>query len=116
MRRRRLSGWREAYGLAGSDGREPAAIRLNYGVQRSENGGTAARAVAMLPLITGSWKQRGGGLLLSTSGSFPFELRGAADAGADAGESAGAARAGGEYEPSWGGVDGAGQRCEGHRR
>ena len=51
---------------------KPAAIRVNYGVQRSENGGTAARSVAMLPLITGSWKQRGGGLLLSTSGSFPF--------------------------------------------
>ena len=26
----------------------------------------------MLPLVIGSWKQRGGGLLLSTSGSFPF--------------------------------------------
>ena len=51
---------------------KPAAIRLNYGIQRSENGGTAARAVCMLPLITGSWKQRGGGLVLSTSGSFPF--------------------------------------------
>ena len=61
-----------AYGSAGREGRGAAAIRLNYGVQRSENGGTAARAVAMLPLITGSWKQRGGGLLLSTSGSFPF--------------------------------------------
>ena len=51
---------------------KPAAIRLNYGIQRSENGGTAARAVCMLPLITGSWKRRGGGLQLSTSGSFPF--------------------------------------------
>ena len=61
-----------AYGLAGRDGRGPAVIRLNYGVQRAENGGTAARAVAMLPLITGSWKQRGGGLLLSMSGAFPF--------------------------------------------
>jgi anaerobic selenocysteine-containing dehydrogenase len=61
-----------AYGLAGKDGRGPAVIRMNYGIQRSENGGTAARAVAMLPLITGSWKQRGGGMLLSTSGSFPF--------------------------------------------
>ncbi len=50
----------------------PAVIRVNYGVQRAENGGTAARAVCMLPLITGSWKQRGGGLLLSVSGSFPF--------------------------------------------
>jgi len=61
-----------AYAAAGRDGRAPAVIRMNYGIQRSENGGTAARAVAMLPLITGSWKQRGGGLLLSTSGSFPF--------------------------------------------
>jgi anaerobic selenocysteine-containing dehydrogenase len=62
----------KAYGLAGRDGRSAAAIRVNYGIQRSENGGTAVRAVAMLPLITGSWKQRGGGLLMSVSGSFPF--------------------------------------------
>jgi len=61
-----------AYGQAGKDGRGPAVIRVNYGIQRSENGGTAARAVMMLPLITGSWKQRGGGMQLSTSGSFPF--------------------------------------------
>ena len=61
-----------AYGRAGRDNRRPAAIRLNYGIQRGENGGTAARAVAMLPLITGSWKERGGGLLLSASGAFPF--------------------------------------------
>ena len=62
-----------AYGRAGRDGRAPAAIRLNYGIQRGENGGTAARAVAMLPLITGSWSQHGGGLLLSTSAAFPFD-------------------------------------------
>ncbi len=62
----------QAYGQAGREGRSPAVIRLNYGVQRSENGGTAARAVAMLPLITGSWQHRGGGLLLSNSGAFPF--------------------------------------------
>jgi anaerobic selenocysteine-containing dehydrogenase len=61
-----------AYGRAGRNGAAPAAIRLNYGIQRSENGGTAARTVAMLPLITGSWRQRGGGLLLSASGAFPF--------------------------------------------
>jgi len=62
----------QAYGQAGKNGRGPAVIRVNYGIQRSENGGTAARVVAMLPLLTGSWKQRGGGLLLSTSGAFPF--------------------------------------------
>ncbi|HMH15562.1 MAG TPA: molybdopterin-dependent oxidoreductase [Edaphobacter sp.] len=61
-----------AYAGAGRNGSKPAAIRLNYGIQRSENGGTAARAVCMLPLLTGCWKYKGGGLQLSTSGSFPF--------------------------------------------
>ncbi|MFL6426786.1 MAG: molybdopterin-dependent oxidoreductase [Acidobacteriaceae bacterium] len=51
---------------------QPAVIRLNYGIQRCENGGTAARAVAMLPLLTGAWKHLGGGLQLSTSGAFHF--------------------------------------------
>jgi anaerobic selenocysteine-containing dehydrogenase len=47
----------------------PAVIRLNYGVQRSENGGTASRVISMLPIVTGSWKEIGGGLQLSTSGA-----------------------------------------------
>jgi len=47
----------------------PAVIRMNYGVQRSENGGTAARVISMLPIITGSWKEIGGGFQLSTSGA-----------------------------------------------
>ena len=50
----------------------PAAIRVNYGVQRSQNGGMAVRAIAMLPCITGSWKEEGGGLQLSTSQTFPL--------------------------------------------
>lgn len=53
----------------------PAAIRLNYGIQRSENGGASVRAVAILPLLTGAWKHRGGGLQLSTSGAFPFNSK-----------------------------------------
>src|SRR6202021_2651610 len=62
-----------SYATAGrSNGKGPAVIRLNYGIQRSEFGGTAARAVCMLPLLTGAWKYKGGGLQLSTSGSFPF--------------------------------------------
>lgn len=48
----------------------PAVIRLNYGVQRSEGGGMATRAITMLPCITGSWKEVGGGLQLSTSGAY----------------------------------------------
>ena len=53
----------------------PAAIRLNYGLQRCENGGTATRAVAMLPALTGAWKHRGGGGSLSTSGAFQWNKR-----------------------------------------
>jgi anaerobic selenocysteine-containing dehydrogenase len=48
----------------------PAVIRLNYGIQRGENGGMATRAVAMLPVLTGSWKEVGGGLQMSLSGAF----------------------------------------------
>jgi anaerobic selenocysteine-containing dehydrogenase len=48
----------------------PAVIRVNYGVQRSEGGGMAMRAITMLPCITGSWKEVGGGLQLSTSGGW----------------------------------------------
>src|SRR5271167_2159927 len=45
----------------------PSVIRLNYGVQRSERGGMATRAIVMLPCITGSWKEVGGGLQMSVS-------------------------------------------------
>ena len=48
----------------------PAAIRLNYGLQRSERGGMAVRTIAMLPAITGAWREAGGGLQLSTGGAF----------------------------------------------
>ncbi|HTW79121.1 MAG TPA: molybdopterin-dependent oxidoreductase [Terracidiphilus sp.] len=53
----------------------PAAIRMNYGLQRCENGGTAMRAIAMLPALTGAWKHRGGGGALSTSGAFAWNKR-----------------------------------------
>jgi anaerobic selenocysteine-containing dehydrogenase len=47
---------------------KPAAIRLNYGVQRSRGGGNAVRAVACLPALTGAWRHRAGGVVLSASG------------------------------------------------
>ena len=50
----------------------PAVLRLNYGVQRQENGGAAVRAICMLPALTGTWKCRGGGAVLSTSGAFTW--------------------------------------------
>ena len=49
---------------------QPAAIRLNYGMQRVRGGGSAARLIALLPCLTGAWRHRAGGLLLSSSGWF----------------------------------------------
>src|ERR1700728_4022849 len=54
----------------------PAAIRLNYGIQRSERGGAATRAIAALPALVGSWREVGGGLQLSTSQAFRFNKAG----------------------------------------
>lgn len=51
---------------------KPSVIRLNYGVQRSERGGSAVRAIAMLPVVTGAWRHIGGGMQLSTSQAFNF--------------------------------------------
>lgn len=48
-----------------------AAIRLNYGMQRVRGGGNAVRAIACLPSLTGAWRERAGGLLLSSSGWTP---------------------------------------------
>ena len=50
---------------------QPAAIRLNYGMQRVRGGGNATRAVACLPALIGAWRHRAGGLLMSSSGQFP---------------------------------------------
>ena len=51
----------------------PAAIRLNYGMQRVRGGGNATRAVACLPALVGAWRHPGGGLLMSSSGHFPVQ-------------------------------------------
>jgi anaerobic selenocysteine-containing dehydrogenase len=48
----------------------PAAIRLNYGMQRVRGGGNAVRAVLCLPALIGAWRHRAGGVLLSASGHF----------------------------------------------
>ncbi|RYF79406.1 MAG: molybdopterin oxidoreductase family protein, partial [Comamonadaceae bacterium] len=58
----------QAYGTT-----KPAAIRLNYGMQRVRGGGNAARAIACLPALVGAWRHRAGGLLLSSSGQFPVD-------------------------------------------
>jgi len=48
----------------------PAAIRLNYGMQRVRGGGNAVRLIALLPCLVGAWRHRAGGMLLSSSGWF----------------------------------------------
>ena len=61
----------EVRGLARDYGTtRPAAIRLNYGMQRVRGGGNAVRLIAILPCLVGAWRHRAGGLLLSASGWF----------------------------------------------
>jgi anaerobic selenocysteine-containing dehydrogenase len=47
-------------------GTRPAAIRLNYGMQRHAGGGMAVRTITCLPALTGHWRDAAGGVLLST--------------------------------------------------
>ncbi|HEY8346628.1 MAG TPA: molybdopterin oxidoreductase family protein [Symbiobacteriaceae bacterium] len=48
----------------------PAVLRVGYGLQRHTNGGSVIRALCMLPALTGHWRDRGGGFLLSQSGAY----------------------------------------------
>ena len=48
----------------------PAAIRVNYGMQRHYGGGMAMRNITCLPALVGAWRERGGGIQLSTSGQL----------------------------------------------
>ena len=49
---------------------QPATIRVNYGLNRCAGGGSAMRAIACLPALTGHWRHPAGGVLLSTSGTY----------------------------------------------
>jgi anaerobic selenocysteine-containing dehydrogenase len=53
----------------------PAAIRINYGLQRHRGGGMAVRTIACLPALIGAWRDWAGGILLSTSGNFPLNYQ-----------------------------------------
>lgn len=48
-------------------------IRFGYGMTRSRNGAVALHAASCLPAVTGAWRHRGGGALLSTSDVFRLE-------------------------------------------
>ena len=51
----------------------PAAIRLNYGMQRHAGGGIAARTIACLPALVGAWREPAGGIVLSTNDFYNFD-------------------------------------------
>ena len=48
----------------------PTYIRVGYGMTRHETGGTNLRAVTLISALTGDWRHKGGGCVLSTSGAF----------------------------------------------
>ncbi len=49
----------------------PSLIRVLIGLEHQANGGSGFRAIAMLPALTGAWKQFGGGLM-----HYTYELFG----------------------------------------
>jgi anaerobic selenocysteine-containing dehydrogenase len=51
----------------------PAAIRVNYGLQRHAGGGMAIRTIACLPALVGAWREAAGGVVLSTSDFYSFD-------------------------------------------
>jgi anaerobic selenocysteine-containing dehydrogenase len=53
----------------------PSFIRLNYGLQRHRGGGSAVRAISILPALTGTWNDVGGGCQLSSSGTFSLNSK-----------------------------------------
>ena len=64
----------EVVQLARDYGRvRPAAIRLNYGMQRHAGGGIAARTIACLPALVGAWRETAGGIVLSTADFYRFD-------------------------------------------
>ncbi|HUQ24886.1 MAG TPA: molybdopterin oxidoreductase family protein [Burkholderiales bacterium] len=52
---------------------KPAAIRLNYGMQRHAGGGIAARTIACLPALVGAWREVAGGIVLTTADFYGFD-------------------------------------------
>jgi anaerobic selenocysteine-containing dehydrogenase len=51
----------------------PSAIRVNYGLNRSAGGGNAVRLITCLPALVGDWRYVGGGIQLSSSGTYPVQ-------------------------------------------
>jgi anaerobic selenocysteine-containing dehydrogenase len=51
----------------------PAAIRVNYGLQRHAGGGMAVRTIACLPALVGAWREAAGGVVLTTGDFYTLD-------------------------------------------
>ena len=51
----------------------PAAIRVNYGLQRHAGGGMAVRTIACLPALVGAWRHAAGGVVLTTADFYALD-------------------------------------------
>ena len=51
---------------------QPVLMKLGYSMQRVRGGGNAVRAAIAIPTVLGAWRHQAGGLIMSTSGFFPF--------------------------------------------
>ena len=74
------TGFASYRGIEASLDASPATIRRDLArleeqglIVRVHGGANAVRAVACLPALTGAWRHRAGGVLLSSSGSFPVD-------------------------------------------
>src|ERR1700694_661821 len=54
-------------------GIRPAAIRLNYGMQRHSGGGIAARTIACPPALGGAWRGAAGGIVLTHAAFYRLD-------------------------------------------
>jgi anaerobic selenocysteine-containing dehydrogenase len=54
---------------------KPAAIRVNYGLQRHAGGGMAVRNIACLPALVGAWRDAAGGVALTTGDFYALDHR-----------------------------------------
>jgi len=52
---------------------KPAAIRVNYGLQRHAGGGMAIRTIACLPALVGAWRDAAGGVVLTTADFYTLD-------------------------------------------
>jgi len=52
---------------------KPAAIRVNYGLQRHTGGGMAVRTITCLPALVGAWREPAGGVVLTTADFYGMD-------------------------------------------